>query len=97
MREIHPIQEGCSVPRSDNQKLKILYILDYLKEKSHRDHPVGATELMNMLEHQHNILCNRKTVYSDLSALQDYGVDIVSVPGKRAATSLPPETFNCRN
>ena len=93
MREIHPIQEGCSVPRSDNQKLKILYILDYLKEKSHRDHPVGAAELMNMLEHQHNILCNRKTVYSDVSALQDYGVDIVSVPGKKGGYFIASRNF----
>lgn len=81
------------MPRSDNQKLKILYILDYLKEKSHRDHPVGATELMNMLEHQHNILCNRKTVYSDISALQDYGVDIVSVPGKKGGYFIASRNF----
>ena len=81
------------MPRSDNQKLKVLYILDYLKEKSHRDHPVGATELMYMLEHQHNILCNRKTVYSDVSALQDYGVDIVSVPGKNGGYFIASRNF----
>ena len=70
------------MPKSDNQKLKILYIMDYLQKNSHEDHPVGANELISMLEHQHNILCERKTIYSDIAALQDYGVDIISVPGK---------------
>jgi len=30
------------MPKSDNQKLKILYILDYLQRNSHEDHPVRA-------------------------------------------------------
>ena len=69
------------MPKSDNQKLKILYILDYLQRNSHEDSPVRAAQLIAMLD-QHNISCDRKTVYSDIAALQDYGVDIVSIPGK---------------
>ncbi len=69
------------MPKSDNQKLKILYILDYLQKNSHEDHPVRASELIQMLE-KHDISCDRKTVYSDIRALQDYGVDIISLPGK---------------
>ena len=70
------------MPKSDNQKLKIFYILDYLQKNSHEGHPVRANELIAMLENQHGILCDRKTVYSDITALQDYGIDIVSVSGK---------------
>lgn len=69
------------MPKSDNQKVKILYILDYLQKNSHEDHPVRASELIAMLE-KHGILCERKTIYSDIVALQDFGVDIVSLPGK---------------
>ena len=69
--------------KSDNQKLKIFYILDYLQRNSHQDHPVRASELLAMLERQHNIVCDRKTVYSDIAALQEYGVDIDSLPGKK--------------
>jgi predicted DNA-binding transcriptional regulator YafY len=69
------------MPKSDNQKAKILYILDYLQKNSHEDHPVRASELISMLE-KHGILCERKTIYSDIVALQDFGVDIVSLPGK---------------
>ena len=81
------------MPKSDNQKLKILYILDYLQRNSHADHPVRASELIDMLEKQHNILCERKTVYSDIAALQDYGIDIVSVPGKNGGYHIASRNF----
>ena len=81
------------MPKSDNQKLKIFYILDYLEKNSHQDHPVRATELIAMLENQHEIHCERKTVYSDISALQDLGVDIVSVPGKNGGYYIASRNF----
>ena len=80
------------MPKSDNQKLKILYILDYLQHNSHADHPIRASELISMLEH-HNIQCERKTVYSDIAALQDYGVDIVSTPGKNGGYYIASRNF----
>ena len=81
------------MPKSDNQKLKILYILDYLEKNSHEDHPVRASELISMLENQHNISCDRKTVYSDVAALVDYGVDIVSIPGKNGGYYVASRNF----
>lgn len=81
------------MPKSDNQKLKILYILDYLQKNSHQDHPVRAAELISMLEHQHGIACERKTIYSDIAALQDYGIDIVSVPGKNGGYYIAGRNF----
>ena len=81
------------MPKSDNQKLKLLYILDYLQRNSHQDHLVRAAELLSMLEQQHNIVCNRKTVYSDITALQDYGIDIVSVPGKNGGYYIASRNF----
>ena len=81
------------MPKSDNQKLKIFYILDYLQKNSHQVHPVRAAELLSMLERQHNIVCDRKTVYSDIAALQDYGVDIVSIPGKNGGSYIASRNF----
>jgi len=81
------------MPKSDNQKLKIFYILDYLQRNSHADHPVRATELTDMLQQRYNIRCERKTVYSDIAALQDYGVDIVSVPGKNGGYYIASRNF----
>ena len=82
------------MPKSDNQKLKIFYIRDYLEKNSHERNPVRASELVEMLERQHNIRCDRKTVYSDIAALQDYGVDIVSMPGKNGGYYIASRNFD---
>ncbi len=81
------------MPKSDNQKLKIFYILDYLEKNSHQDHLVRASDLIHMLSRQHNISCDRKTVYSDIAALQEYGVDIVSIPGKNGGYYIASRNF----
>ena len=81
------------MPKSDNQKLKIFYILDYLQRYSHEQHPIRASELIDMLDKQHQILCERKTIYSDIAALQDYGVDIVSIPGKNGGYYIASRNF----
>ena len=80
------------MPKSDNQKLKIFYILDYLQINSHQDHPVRASELMEMLE-RHNILCDRKTIYSDISVLQDFGIDILRVTGRNGGYYIASRNF----
>lgn len=81
------------MPKSDNQKLKILYILDYLEKNSHEAHPVRASELIAMLDREHRIQCERKTIYSDIAVLQDYGVDIISVPGKKGGFYVASRNF----
>ena len=81
------------MPKSDNQKLKIFHILDYLEQNSREDHPIKASELISMLDRSFGIACDRKTVYSDIAALQDYGVDIVSVPGKNGGYYIASRNF----
>ena len=81
------------MPKSDNQKLKIFYILDYLERNSNEKNPVRASDLIAMLDRNHNISCDRKTVYSDIAALQQYGVDIVSLPGKNGGYYIASRNF----
>ena len=81
------------MPKSDNQKQKILHIMDYLLTNSHADHPIKATELQTMLENRFGIACDRKTVYSDIAALQEYGLDIVSIPGKNGGYYIASRNF----
>ncbi len=80
------------MPKSDNQKLKILYIYDYLLKNSHEKNPVRASELIDMLE-KHRISCDRKTIYSDIAALQDYGMDIVAIPGRNGGYYVASRIF----
>lgn len=82
------------MPKSDNQKGKILYIMDYLEKNSNEAHPINAAELIAMLDREHNIRCDRKTIYSDICTLQDYGLDIISAPGRNGGYYLAsPRSF----
>ena len=78
--------------RSYDQKLKILYILDYLQKNSHEDNPVRANELIDMLARK-EIHCDRKTVYSDIATLQQFGIDIISIPGKNGGYYVASRNF----
>ena len=81
------------MPKSYDQKLKILYIKDYLEKHSHENHPVGAAELVQMLEKEYGIRADRKTIYSDIHALIDYGMDIVSSPGRGGGYYIASRIF----
>ena len=80
------------MPKSDNQKLKLLYIRDYLERNSDEAHPVGAQELITMLAN-HGIDCERKAVYSDIKALQDFGIDILNRRGKNGGYYIGSRNF----
>ena len=62
--------------KKQGQRLKILYILDFLKRESDEEHPVTAADICEYLDSQ-GITAERKSVYNDISALADYGADIV--------------------
>lgn len=78
--------------RSDNQKPKILYIYDYLQKNSSQNRPVSAAELIAMLD-LHRIRCDRKTVYSDIAALQDFGADILCRTGRNGGYYIASQNF----
>ena len=80
------------MPKSDNQKLKLLYIRDYLERESDERHPVGAQALIDMLE-RHGITAERKSIYSDIKALQDFGIDVLNRRGKDGGYYIGSRNF----
>ncbi len=80
------------MPKSDNQKLSLLYIRDYLEQNSNTDHPINAQTLIDMLANN-GIHCERKTIYSDIAALQDFGLDIVNRRGKNGGYYIASRNF----
>ncbi len=74
-------------------KCRILYIMDYLQKNTHEDNPVGASALIAMLNREYGITCDRKTVYSDIAALQDFGMDIQAVPGRNGGYYVVSRSF----
>ena len=62
--------------RSSYQKLKPLYIMNYLLQNSDEEHPVTMSQIISFLEAQ-GIAAERKSIYSDFEALRYFGLDIV--------------------
>lgn len=60
-----------------NQKMKALYIMDYLMRNTDEEHPAPMREIIAYLESS-GISAERKSIYSDIEGLQLFGVDILS-------------------
>lgn len=63
------------MPKSENQKLKLLYLLKILAEQTDEQHPMPMAVLLEKLKAE-NISAERKSVYHDINCLMDFGVDI---------------------
>lgn len=62
--------------KSDNQKLKLLYIKKMLEEKTDENHVISTSQIIEGLA-ANGIKAERKSIYSDIEALNSYGMDIV--------------------
>ena len=68
--------------RSSYQKLKPLYIMNYLLQNSDEEHPVTIKQIVEYLGVQ-GISAERKSIYDDIEALRFYGLDIIHVDAGR--------------
>lgn len=61
-------------------KLRLLYILKILMEKTDETHTLSAADLDRLL-HGYGMSADRKTVYSDIETLKEAGIDILQSRG----------------
>lgn len=61
--------------RSANQKLKCLYLRQFLLENTDEAHPVTVSQMIDYLA-RHDITAERKSIYDDIDGLRSYGLDI---------------------
>ncbi len=69
------------MPKSVNQKLKLLYLQKILLEKSDENHLLSVKDIIRELK-RWDIEVERKTVYTDINALQKFGHDIICKKSK---------------
>lgn len=69
------------MPRSANQKLKLLYLMQFLLQRSDEAHPLTVQQMIDELARR-GIGAERKSIYDDLEALRVFGLDIVQSRGK---------------
>lgn len=67
--------------KSTNQKLKLFYILQMLKENTDEEHVLSTQEIIKRLA-DNDIKAERKSIYDDMACLMDYGYDIILKKGK---------------
>lgn len=80
------------MPRSRNQKTKILHIMKFFLERTDENHPAKGQDILTYMENC-GIPVERKTIYSDIETLQSFGMDIVSRRGKEGGYYLNSRTF----
>lgn len=61
-----------------NQKLKIIYLMKILLEKTDEDHDLTLNEIVEKLK-AYNVTAERKSLYSDIENLRTFGLDIIGM------------------
>ena len=67
--------------RSANQKMKLLYIIKILTEKTDENHCMSAQDIIAELA-AYDISAERKSIYDDIECLINFGYDIVKVKAR---------------
>jgi len=80
------------MPKSENQKQKLLYIAKYLMEQTDENHAVSTPQLIEYLNSQ-GIKAERKSIYNDIDTLNDFGMDIIRSEEHRGGYMLASRQF----
>lgn len=78
--------------RTENQKLKLLYLKELFERQSDEEHLLSMQDILDALAAQ-GIRAERKSVYDDILCLQQFGMDIVTVKGRNGGYFLASRTF----
>ena len=68
--------------KSSRQKMKLIFLRDYLLKNTDENHSVTVKDIITYLEGC-GIPAERKSIYDDIAVLKDSGVDIVSEKSER--------------
>lgn len=80
------------MPKSSNQKLKLLYLKKIMQEKTDENHPITVPQIITELA-RYDIQAERKSIYDDLEALRVYGLDIECVKSKSTGYYIATRDF----
>lgn len=80
------------MPKSENQKQKLLYLLKFFYEETDEEHTLTVNQMIDKLE-QNGISAARRSIYDDIRTLQDFGVDIVMRKSKTCEYFLGSRLF----
>ena len=67
---------------SFDQKLRTLYLMEILLERTDDEHMLNASELCTILDQEYGISTDRRTIYTEMEVLDKFGLDIQQKKGK---------------
>lgn len=60
-------------------KPRILYLQKILLERTDEEHPLTTTQLIEILSKEYGISAHRTTISKDITALQEFGLDVIMI------------------
>lgn len=78
--------------KSQNQKAKLLYLMKYLLEETDETHGISAAQMIAHLGAL-GISAERKSLYSDLETLRDFGLDVIKLGGRPTLYAVASRDF----
>ena len=65
------------MPKTSNQKIRTLYVLEALRELTDDKHHLTVKQIIEYLNAR-GLSCERKSIYDDLEVLKLFGIDVLS-------------------
>lgn len=62
--------------KGTNQKLKLIYLIKILLEKTDDEHSITMTEILEALA-AYDITAERKSIYTDFESIRELGIDVI--------------------
>ncbi len=78
---------------AQTQKMKLLYLMKILTERTDENHMLTANELCEILQTEYDVPAERKSIYSDIDALREFGLDIEQQRGKTPGYYIASRQF----
>ena len=78
--------------KSPNQKLKLLYLMDYFRRYTDEKHLVSVADMIAYLD-KYDVSAERKSIYDDIETLRHYGMDIIRQGGQGGGYYLASREF----
>lgn len=70
------------MPKSSNQKLKLIYLMKIFLERTDETHSITMPEIIDALA-AYDISAERKSLYNDIENLRVYGLDVIGTQEDR--------------
>lgn len=80
------------MPKSPNQKLKLLYLAKILLNKTDERHPISLEQIKQELA-AYGVEAERKSIYDDLDALRTFGIEVAMVRDPKARYFVAQRIF----